>query len=61
MHIPQPQERAFVQGRSGLFLVLRVNHDKRLADLIAISSGSAGLEENVPLTVIRPFRENLPM
>jgi len=61
MYVPQSQERVFIQGRPGVFIILRIDHDKRLADLIEIGGGAVGLEENVPLTVIRPFRENQPM
>ena len=61
MYVPHSHEKVFIQGRPGVFVVLRVDHDSRLADLIEIGGGAVGLEENVSLTVIRPFRENPPM
>jgi len=61
MYVPQSREKVFIQGRPGTYVVLRVDHDKRFVDLIEIGGGAVGLEENVPFTVIRPFRKNLPM
>jgi len=47
MHIPGIRERVRIRDRSGLFLVIRVDHERRVADLVHVTDGYS-VDEDVP-------------
>ena len=60
MYIPSSRERVEITGRSGAFLVVRVDNDAQCAYLISLA-GIVYLEENVPFFVLKPYREAVPL
>jgi hypothetical protein len=54
MRFPVVRERVRVSGRSGTFLVLSVDRARGVADLVSIPR-KGPVEENVPLSSIRPL------
>jgi hypothetical protein len=57
MYIPGARERVFVAGQSGVYLVVWVDREKWEVDLIPLN-GAAFVEENVPFSEIKPYRED---
>lgn len=50
MYIPLTRERVRIQGRDGLFLVLRVNYRLQVADVAQVHSNE--VEEDVPFSAL---------
>lgn len=57
MRIPRVRERVVIHGRDGVFLVVWVDHQRRVADLIPVNE-AVSLEEDVPFAGIRPWGNN---
>ena len=60
MFAPAARERVQIAGSSGVFLVVAVDQERRVADLIPLS-GSGFAEESVPFAVLEPYREGLSL
>jgi hypothetical protein len=53
MHVPTLVERVRVEGRSEVFLVLRVNHDDRAAHVVPLEKPGAAVLK-VPFEELTP-------
>ena len=60
MHVPCAREKVFIARRSGVFLVVWVDHEQQEADLIPLH-GAASEEESVPFSELEPYHENAPL
>ncbi len=58
MYIPQTRERVQIAGRTGVFLVVWVDHDQEEVDLIPIRT-AVSAEESVPFSELQPFQDNV--
>jgi hypothetical protein len=58
MCVPRVRERVQVAGRSGVFLVVLVDHERQEANLIPLHSWSS-VEESVPFSKLKTYRETL--
>jgi hypothetical protein len=58
MYIPQLRERVHLAGRSGVFIVMWVDHEQQEADLMPLH-GASSAEESVSFSEIQAYRENL--
>ena len=56
MYIPLVRERVRIQGRDGLFLVLRVNYRRNVADVAQIHTNE--VDEDVPFSALFPTCED---
>lgn len=56
MYIPLIRERVRIQGRDGLFLVLRVDYRREVADVAPIHSND--VDEDVPFRALFPACED---
>lgn len=54
--IPSVRERVLIEGREGLFLVVSIDLQRKVADLVPVH-GRADLEEDVPLSLLRRLAE----
>lgn len=59
MYVPKVRERAEVDGRCGVFIVLGVDEKNQSAEVVSLAS-AAFWEENVSFTALRPFMESAP-
>lgn len=50
--IPSVRERVLIEGREGLFLVVAIDLQRKVADLVPVH-GRPDLEEDVPLSLLR--------
>jgi hypothetical protein len=57
MRIPGVRERVVILGRAGVFLVVWVDLQRRVADLIPVND-AISLEEDIPFAGIRPLDTN---
>ena len=57
MYSPSTRERVQIAGRAGIFIVVRVDDEEQRADVVALT-GKAYLEENVPFSALRPYKED---
>jgi hypothetical protein len=57
MYVPQVRERVQLAGRSGVFLVMWVDHDQQEADLIPLGTVSS-VEESVSFSEIQAYSED---
>ena len=57
MYIPQVRERLQLAGRSGVFLVMWVDHEQKEADLIPLHKASS-VEESVSFSELEAYSEN---
>jgi hypothetical protein len=57
MYIPQVRERVQLAGRSGVFLVMWVDHESQEADLISLQRASS-VEESVHFSKLEAYNEN---
>ena len=55
MHVPALIERVMVRRRSGIFLVTRVDHQRKVAVVIPLNGFDAAIE--VPFTELEPCTE----
>ena len=60
MYIPQGREQVKLTGRSGVFRVVWIDHERQRADLLPLD-GPLTAEQNVPFSEIEPYRENVPL
>lgn len=56
MYIPLVRERVRIQGRDGLFLVLRVDYRREVADVAQIHTNE--VDEDVPFRALLPACED---
>jgi hypothetical protein len=54
MYIPQVRERVQLAGRSGVFLVMWVDHEQQEADLMPLHRASS-VEEIVPFSELEAY------
>ena len=54
MYVPQAKERVKIIGRSGVFLVLRVDEEQQAADLFPFHFANF-IEEGVPFSDLEPY------
>jgi hypothetical protein len=54
------RDRVQIIGRSGVFLVIRVDEEQQAADLFPLHL-AIYIEEGVPFSDLEPYRENLPL
>ena len=57
MYVPQVRERVQLAGRSGVFLVMWVDHEQQEADLIPLGTVSSD-EESVSFSELQAYSEN---
>jgi hypothetical protein len=57
MYVPQVRERVQLAGRSGVFLVMWVDHEQREADLIPLGTVSS-VEETVSFSELQAHSDN---
>jgi hypothetical protein len=57
MYIPQVRERVQLAGRSGVFLVMWVDHEQKEADLIPVDRKSSA-EESVSFFELEAYSES---
>ena len=60
MYITQVRERVQLAGRSGVFLVMWVDHEQKEADLIPLHRVSSE-EESVSFSELEAYGENRPL
>ena len=60
MYIPQVRERVQLAGRSGVFLVMWVDHEQKEADLIPLHRESS-VEESASFSELEAYSENRPL
>ena len=60
MHVPGMHEKVFVADRSGVFLVVWVDQERRKADLIPLDAASS-VEQSVSFSKLVPYREDVPL
>jgi hypothetical protein len=60
MYIPQVRERVQLAGRSGVFLVMWVDHEQKEADLIPLHRASS-VEESASFSELEAYSENRPL
>jgi|HubBroStandDraft_6_1064221.scaffolds.fasta_scaffold198610_1 hypothetical protein len=54
MHIPSLLERVLVKERDALFLVIRADHEKQVADLLSFTLGQAAMQ-GVPFGMLEAW------
>jgi hypothetical protein len=59
MFVPGARERVRRRGQTGVFLVIWVDLEQRVADLMLLTDGIYRLEENVPFTELDPLHDDL--
>jgi hypothetical protein len=52
MYVPAVRERVRVKGHDRLYLVVWVDHQRRTADLIALTESDSWMNEDIPFDVI---------
>ena len=57
MYVPQARERVQLLGRSGVFIVMWVDHEQKEADLIPLHCVSS-VEESVSFSAIEAYSES---
>jgi hypothetical protein len=57
MYVPQVRDRVQLAGRSGVFLVMWVDHEQQEADLIPLDTVSFA-EESVSFSELQAYSEN---
>jgi hypothetical protein len=60
MYVPQVRERVQLVGRSGVFLVMWVDHELQEADLVPLHSVSS-VEESISFSELEACSENRPL
>jgi hypothetical protein len=60
MHVPAARERVRIVGQHGIYLVVSLDLDQKVADLIPLH-GVANVEEDVSFSQLEAFRENKPL
>jgi len=60
MYTPQVRERVQLAGRSGVFLVMWVDHEQKEADLIPVDRKSSA-EESVSFSELEAYSESHPL
>jgi hypothetical protein len=60
LYFPRARERVQVIGRSGVFLVVRVDEKQQVADLFPLHF-AIYIEEGVPFSDLEPYREDVPV
>ena len=56
MHIPVVRERVLIDGRPGLFLVVRVDQEAEVAELVGLDRESYVSSDEVPFSRILPYK-----
>jgi hypothetical protein len=59
MYVPQVRERVQLVGRSGMFLVIWVDHEQKEADLIPLD-GASSVEEIVSFSELEAYSQSRP-
>jgi hypothetical protein len=59
MYVLRALERVQIIGRSGVFLVVRIDEEQQAADLFPLHF-VIFIEKGVPFSDIEPYQENLP-
>jgi hypothetical protein len=57
MYVPQVRERVQLAGKSGVFLVMWVDHEQQEADLMPLR-GASSVEESVSFSELEAYSEN---
>jgi hypothetical protein len=57
MYIPQLRERVQLAGKSGVFLVMWIDHEQQEADLMPLR-GASSVEESVSFSELEVYSEN---
>ena len=60
MYVPRARERVRLAARSGVFLVVWVNHEQKEADLIPLH-GTSFVEEIVSFSELEAYSQNRPL
>ena len=60
MYVPRARERVQLVGRSGVFLVVWVDHEQKEADLIPLH-GTESVEEIVSFSELEAHSQNRPL
>lgn len=60
MYIPVVRERVRIEGRAGLFLVMRVDHGAEIAELVGLDAEAYVSSEEVPFAVLLPYKPEAP-
>jgi hypothetical protein len=59
MFVSGAREGVRRRGQTGVFLVIWVDLEQRVADLMLLTDGIYRLEENVPFTELDPLHDDL--
>jgi hypothetical protein len=59
LYVPRARERVQIIGRSGVFIVVRIDEEEQAADLFPLHF-AIFIEQGVPFSDLQPYRENLP-
>jgi hypothetical protein len=59
MYVPRARERVQIIGRSGVFIVVRIDQKLQAADLFPLHF-AIFIEEGVPFSDLAPYREDVP-
>ena len=60
MHIPVVRERVLIAGRPGLFLVVRVDHEAKIAELVGLDQEAIVSSEEVPFSMLLAYKPGAP-
>jgi len=60
MYIPVVRERVRIEGRAGLFLVVRVDQDEEMAELVGLDREDLISSEVVPFSKLLPYKPDAP-
>jgi hypothetical protein len=60
MYVPATRERVRVARRSGVFLVVAVDTERREVDLIPLHN-AVSMEESISFSEVEPYREDFPL
>jgi hypothetical protein len=58
-YVPRARNRVQIASRRGMFMVIHVDRDRERADVVS-EGDREFLEENVPYSAIRPYKQELP-
>ncbi len=58
MYVPKMRERAEVDGRHGVFVVIGIDEKNQRAEVVSLAS-AAFCEDNVSFAMIRPCRDSV--